>query len=1077
MALGPPGKTSAFVSWIILRPFAPSFDKLWFDRPGGYAAPYHVPLPSPSSASGSASPTRSPSRGWDDLSKVGPVTPPLSLTTCEELPVVRDAVGEKQPILTEPHVAKHASPSDPIPPRPSAIEVRGVDDEFQHPIDLYQPAIKEFHEAGPSDSSHRLGGLRHPRVIEPVDTVTTWKRLTPVDCDALLFIQKHVKVGLEQLLEKQFISFKTRLRSAARSIQQESRAMSDCVETVIPCRFRFERAPLVHAVSHALMMPADSNDLGNRRYSIELLMLYLWSRDCLIDLPDQPGYTVMNARYRCLLDAGAYCPSSNTVEALCTPDHIFFEGLDVLPQEGSEIVIKPHYHANASRGPGDPFTLVTYSIESDHPWLHWYDDAQAFQGQVPQYSQSPSVNSGLGQACPLGRQGSHTTVHNVTIEVKASITASYRGSGVCLERTVRVRVTLRVLPPAIHPSQAQVLARAQSCVPLQVQDHQPVGEPQRIRRAADTVAAITTTVVREDNVAPTDPTTLRIGAAASVGPSTKWASFGAPPSSTDSGDSNVPPTKREAGITRGPNNYPPPANGYKQRSSARTLLSNIPGIELEALALIQTNSNDPVLRESAPCSTDGAGESEGWIASKEPYYEEAEAFEVQRTRRRSEKNSERLWVRATASPKDKRSENQRPQTSTPRTRRPQRNVRGHDRPRTPFRTHGSSPDAYRFDIQTTSACKRKIRSAQDLHSSLKRRQDHSSKISSLDEEAMHIQNPGGKECVHRSTQESIARWSATKQAFETNCCRIPWLGVFSPGKEPALGEVADASSRSPVTPIGKSKQTLPESTAVSGAPQTPTFSNRFGPLEDMSQASNGQPSSNSGDSELVLSAGAQGLFWQDKRPRRGDRRVDSACYLEDVFRDAAQTSASPSRQGSAGTAPGEGSSATSRSQNNEGYKSPHFDAPAGLNLSKPDPPNSTVAKLDHSSRGVTDGALSTPNSVISTTTASYGDGGGPERTTEDQCAALRVSTMPEAIEACRERGLSNDERLHMFEALKKSLPPTPATKDSSATYEMYPVFESDEEATQSDMEFVDRLMARCEISSKEDSEEGSEKEI
>lgn len=1060
----------------MLSRIALSFDKLWFNRPGGYSAPYRIRLPTPTterSSSRSASPCRDPTRGWDDLATIKPVTPPLSLSTCERFSEADDTTHEKRSSFTEPQIVQYPFLFSSVLPRPSAIEVRGLDDGFQHPIDFYQPVIRRFHDIGLSASNHSLNTLRHPPVIEPIDTVTMWKGLTLDGCETLLLIQKYTKACQEQLLEDQFISLKTRLRNARQSTFQDSWAMPDCMETVIPYRFRFYRAQLVQAVTEALEMTADPYESRDGRHSDELLMLYLWSRDCLVDLPNQAGYTAMNARFRCSMDAGAYCPSSSTVEALWTPDHVSFEALDVLPQEGSEIVIKPHYHANAPRRPGDPFTLVTYSLESNHPWLHWYDEAGAFQGQVPRFSQSPSVNSGLGQVTRTGRQGSHAAVHNVAVEIKAFVVVSYRGSAVCLERTIRVRVSLRVLPAVVYPSPTQLLypypagLEGRVSWQSQAQHVHRMGNSVCLHHDVNANPGLVLNTNQQDPEVRLNPTSSANLAAGNVKPSSKNTISNPPHASTNTQDLKISTPEHKADMKGHPDGQNLPPSGKKKASSGKRVLSNISGIGLEAFALIQLNPNDPVLGEGYPSSTDKQGQSEGFVTSKERYYEEDEAFNAQHTPRRSKEKTDRFWDRATGFPRDIRPENQTPRTGSRRIQRCQGYVRTPDRPQICLRVDESVPDADCFNNHMTSACKRKIRSAQDLHSSLKRRQDRSSKFSTLDEGSVLIQYLGGNEPGYRSSQRAREDQSPSKQESYIKCHRNPLLTASTPSKNPALGDMGSADSTLPSTPPRKSEYAPQDPKFNSDTPQTVIFSNRYAPLQNLPSGSSREPSSNSSDFELFLGAAAQGLFELDRRSGQAGPPHSSACHLQDVFRDVGEEIILPLQESDEFTSCKKGSSATSGSRNGKGMGLYLFNATPDTKSLELDPTKTATGRSSCSSPYNARDPPSPPSSTRSTSTTSYHDGGSPERTAEEKDAALRISIMKEAVEACRERCLSNDERAQMFEAFKKSLPSAPAISGSSALYRMESVVEDDDGVTESELEFVDGRMASSEVDSED----------
>lgn len=77
------------------------------------------------------------SKAWGDLSKIRPLTPPPTLSTCDELSEAEGALHGERAFFTPP---KDVQPllSASLLARPVAIEVQGLDDETQQPIDFYQ---------------------------------------------------------------------------------------------------------------------------------------------------------------------------------------------------------------------------------------------------------------------------------------------------------------------------------------------------------------------------------------------------------------------------------------------------------------------------------------------------------------------------------------------------------------------------------------------------------------------------------------------------------------------------------------------------------------------------------------------------------------------------------------------------------------------------------------------------------------------------------------------------------------------------------------------------------------------------
>ncbi len=82
----------------------------------------------------------------------------------------------------------------------------------------------------------------------------------------------------------------------------------------------------------------------------------------------------------------------------------------------------------------------------------------------------------------------------------------------------------------------------------------------------------------------------------------------------------------------------------------------------------------------------------------------------------------------------------------------------------------------------------------------------------------------------------------------------------------------------------------------------------------------------------------------------------------------------------------------------------------------------------------------------------FDEDGGDPTTAEEKRAALRISTTKEAIEACREPGLSHHERSQMFEALKRSLPEELLTSEAAKRFRATNSFWDDDPVVEVDAE-------------------------
>ncbi|KAL8711437.1 MAG: hypothetical protein Q9220_004095 [cf. Caloplaca sp. 1 TL-2023] len=289
---------------------------------------------------------------------------------------------------------------------------------------------------------------QNPQLVEPVDTLTIWKGLRLNDCQTLIFIQGYLKVCLERLLEDQFASLRARLLSEWQSKHRATCARNEGMNIHLHHRLYFQRSQLINAVAEALDASlTETEESATDVVGRELLMLYLWSRDCLIDLQlDDSKDTAINVDFGCSFDPTAAAPPVTSVKATWIPDYISFQPLSILPHEGDDIIIKPHYCQNARQNLDGPRVHVTFSLDSTHRWLNWDARSGAFRGRVPILSRNRGPQDTAGQARPVGAQASHASVRLYSIVVKAVVVVAYPGSEVGLERTTRTRMTLQVQP-------------------------------------------------------------------------------------------------------------------------------------------------------------------------------------------------------------------------------------------------------------------------------------------------------------------------------------------------------------------------------------------------------------------------------------------------------------------------------------------------------------------------------------------------------------------------------------------------------------------------------------------------------
>ena len=973
--------------------------------------------------------TRHLSRTWGDLSKIRPKSPLLSIGIGAETSPEDGLCFKRSLSITQPQQTNYSHKSSDLRLRSSAIRLRGLDYGYQRAIDFYQPVIREFWKEISSVSYQSMDCIRYPPAIEPIDTVTMWKGLTLGACDTLLFIQGHLKVCLERLLEDQFASFRSRLLKAWQSDCQESSKESDYTETLVPHRFLFKKDQLIQAMSEAFeMLPVDLHDSEDDRWFEKLLMLYIWSRDCFKDLPYESNQTAIKARLPCYVNSAACFPPLNTIEASWTPDRLTFERLDVLPEEGSEVVIKPCYRPNASHGAGTPHTQITYSLGTCHPWLRWDERTSAFRGHVPHFSKNSKMTGELGQVDQIGRQGLHATVHVVRVELKALVVVAYPGFKTCIERTIRSRVTLRVLPPAStpelmvvpkDPSQSHIVSSDHTrshTATLAPQQH-PKHDFEKISVAVDPKSDENLTLTStEDQRSPNEPVNCGIFEKTASAKSTLKGhqdSIGASPSSFATRARKPSLPVLQMGLRERPNGRSSWSGTGNKSLPAKQTFSNVPGISLQALATIMAHPNESVLREAQSATTNQRKALEDLNNKENEHLTLIEALDAKHKPRR-DRRPNRMRNRFDATPpKSWKAETIKSPTDGPQIKSfqpPMESLRNKEISLLPEEV---SPNPSVSEIATQGVRKREIRSAIDLHASLRRRQAYNSKASKNAEDASSTKSPDGQESRQHTRQVIITDSPSPTLRSKSKSRRGRSSTKFTSKRSPVslCGEIK-VNSAPPATPKPNMSHTPPRALGEADqTPQTVILSNRYAPLQDLFRDWNDRYRSDNDDFQLFLSNE------QHTRVKRKGRQTDSACYVEDVFMDDTKSNASPVQQEDRHIS--KSTISKSKGSDPSGKKSKH----AYYNMTTPTRKNRlSMPVLRSTSMGWSRiSAPSLPPSPPASTGGSAYDEGGDPYTSEEKRLMQQLSMSKEAIKACREPGLSKEEIQQMYWALREGM--------------------------------------------------------
>ncbi|KAL8944675.1 MAG: hypothetical protein Q9211_000486 [Gyalolechia sp. 1 TL-2023] len=965
----------------------------------------------------------------------------------------------------QPQLANNLYNVSTFPLRPN---LQGLDNGCRQGIDFYQPVIRQPRNTDFPTSDQWLDCIRHPPVIEPVHTVTVWKGLTLSDCDSLESIQNCLKTCLEQLLEGQFTFFRAGLLGAWQSNCRERSEKPNCAETVITHPFVIYKAQLVQALFEALHIPEKIHNLDDERRIEKLLMLYLWSRECMVDLPDDSGQTAIHTHFRCYMDSEKCCPQLSTVTALRTPDYLSFEKLDVLPQEDSEIFIKPYYRTNTPQGPGGPHTQVTYTLGSHHPWLSWDAEAGAFRGRLPRFSENPLPASGLSQVYRLQRQGLHANINVLKVEVKALIVVAYPGSMVRLERTIRVRVALRILPststmpgpvkfPAFPYPSRNLYPYSKTCTSSQHRapkiEHEQIDVD--LNPKVNASSPLVTIGLQSDPIEPANGKIFDSAGHVQGGLSGYKTGIDAPPLPTETQAPKLDLPVLEAGLEARPDRGLLPPSSRKKWPYTHRALSNVPGIDLQALAAIRSQPNRLVLREGTTSYAPKRGQWSSNFAAKENICNKAaEAFDAKCSPR-----SSKGWNRG--------SHYDGPINSVRHGRSGIWETSNHThaerfqlQPQTPYDAktflHVESlvPEPRHYYNTTSGARKRKIRSIIDIYASRKRRQDRRSKPTPFGEELRCMQSLSGRDTRQCSSQASITKKSQSDQTSAIKHHQSSSTACTPTHNNAPVQDIDEIDPTPPLALMLRLKELAQKD--VCTKPHTIVLSNRYAPLQNLSQDTDAESSSDDSDSELSLAS------TQLNCSRRAHRRLDSACYVRDAFQSCAHGNTDPGQHEGRFASQQPGLVKSDHGQPGKGPKLLPYNLVDSLTIH-----HSKIPAIESATNQDTDVQLAIK--TMYSCSANENVHGGDPYTDRVRRVIYRISTMKEAIEAYREPGLSKDEREQKFQAMKKSLEAEPTSRISSGMLSTNLDCGDEETDTSSD--------ARTDESTATEGDEGPDEEV
>ena len=328
-----------------------------------------------------------------------------------------------------------------IPSDTPEIIIMGLDVGYASALDLYRPIIRAYpaEQGRAANSMTTFDYLRLRPPVEHIDICTTWKGLSLKEAEILFQLHQLFKESLQDLVADQLHEQDRKFRQQHPRNPVNDPGSSDTA--TFYSQLIFSRTRLTDSMVRLLQSSREHTGGFER-----LLPFYLTSCGYLVDIERSGAQnTAIDLQFQYNRSSVPKNPCKLAVEAGWSPDFLTFEQLTILPREGEELQIIPRYNSNAVFRLEDNHTDLRYSLETPLPWLTWDDQIRGFKGVVPMYSEIRGTDSRFGKVYRPGRVGPHAIVNQLRIEIKALFTECCKPS-LYLERTVRTRLTIRILP-------------------------------------------------------------------------------------------------------------------------------------------------------------------------------------------------------------------------------------------------------------------------------------------------------------------------------------------------------------------------------------------------------------------------------------------------------------------------------------------------------------------------------------------------------------------------------------------------------------------------------------------------------
>lgn len=311
--------------------------------------------------------------------------------------------------------------------------------------DVYLPVIQPYISAFGQDSPamRSLAYVHDAEPVEHIDLCTMWKGLTFVEAHNLFRIHQVFEQTISYMVSGQITGPQRESSTVSHSTGNEGKSMPDNHRQRLQLDIQKLASDIASTLASEGLLVGDEAQIPLDR----LIDLYLAKSDCLIiNNPDYPHYGAIDVLVRYSKPEAVSPSLTPSIEAGWYPEYLTFTGLDFRPHEAQELTIIPHYCSSSLSGTLGCHAETKFYLEPPISWLEWDGRISGWKGIVPVFSEfrDGEDDSTFGKVYRAGRVGPYAIINLLRIEAKA-IRIDKVGS-LCIERTLRARLTIKVLP-------------------------------------------------------------------------------------------------------------------------------------------------------------------------------------------------------------------------------------------------------------------------------------------------------------------------------------------------------------------------------------------------------------------------------------------------------------------------------------------------------------------------------------------------------------------------------------------------------------------------------------------------------